>query len=650
MKVIKITLLLSFIALTFNPIYSQSKTVEKGNELFKNYSYDNAIKVYLRAVKNKEKGLDLFGNLADSYYQNADMENAAKWYEELMNFDLASVKGEYYFRYAQALKALGEYTKSDLWLERLSMLNSDDSRATSLKYDPNYLERIEAQSNRFSITPVSINTEYSDFATGFGDRGVVFASSRDQGVSTKRIHTWTGLPFLELYSAKMTDDGNLNSAQKLEGDFNSKFNESTVSITNDGKTMYFTRNSYNDGYQKDKAGIIRLKLYKATNDDGAWRNIVELPFNNKEYSVAHPALSPDNTKLYFASDMPGTHGLSDIYVVDINSDGTYSEPRNLGDQFNTEGRDTFPFVSTNGDLYFSSDGHLGLGNLDVFVCLDADNPSKDNIYNVGRPINSKKDDFAFVIDDDTSLGYFTSNRAGGRGSDDIYKLRQLEPLNTECLQEVTGKVVNKKTGDIIPNATVTIYDSNQKAIHNMMSDANGAFKFDMDCKEAGTYRALGEKETFKQDEETFTIDPKLELALELSLDLEPAPAAVGTDLFKLLNLNPIYFDFDKSFIRPDAQIELAKVIAYMNEYPSVKIDVRSHTDARGRDSYNWALSNRRNKSTKEWIINKGGISSDRISGDGYGETQIQNQCTNGVKCSDEEHEFNRRSEFIIVSN
>jgi len=350
--------------------------------------------------------------------------------------------------------------------------------------------------------------------------------------------------------------------------------------------------------------------------------------------------------------MPGTQGLSDLFMVDINSDGSYSEPKSLGNQINTEGRDTFPFISKNGDLYFASDGHLGLGNLDVFVCVDPENASKDNIYNVGRPINSKKDDFAFVIDDDTSMGYFTSNRSGGRGSDDIYRLKQLEPLNTDCFKDVTGTVVNKNTGDIIPNATVTIYDSNSKSIHNMLSDANGKFKFEMDCKEAGTFRALGEKETFKQDEETFTIDPKLELALELSLDLEPAPApaAVGTDLFKLLNLNPIYFDFDKSFIRPDAEIELAKVIAYMNEYPTVKVDVRSHTDARGRDSYNWSLSRRRNKSTKEYIINRGGISADRISGDGYGETQIQNRCTNGVKCSDEEHEFNRRSEFIVVSN
>ena len=648
MKIIKITLLLSFVALAFNPIYSQSKTVIKGNKSFNNYAYDKAIKIYQRAIKDGEKGSGLFANLADSYYQNADMKNAAQWYEKLMSFDLASVKGEYYFRYAQALKALGEYTKSDLWLERLSILNADDSRASSLKYDPNYLKRIELQSNRFSINPVSINTNYSDFAASFGDRGVVFASSRDQGVSTKRTHSWTGLPFLELYSARIKNDGNLNSVEKLAGDFDSKFNESTVAITNDGKTMYFTRNSYNGGYQKDKAGIIRLKLYKATNTDGSWTNIEELPFNNTEYSVAHPALSPDNTKLYFASDMPGSNGLSDIYVVNINNDGTYGEPQNLGNQINTEGRDTFPFMSKNGDLYFASDGHLGLGNLDVFVCLDSNNASKENIYNVGKPINSKKDDFAFVIDDDTSMGYFTSNRTGGRGNDDIYRFQQLKPINTSCETLVSGIVVNKETGAKLPDATIIIYNNESQTVKELKSDEQGAFSLELDCGEE-KFTIIGSKASFSQDKNKFTVDSN-DTELQLVLELTPEEKiGVGQDLADLLNLNPIYFNLDKSFIRADARIELEKVYAYMSQNPNIKVDVRSHTDSRAPDAYNMDLSNRRYRSTVKYLIERG-ISSDRLTGRGYGETQIQNACTNGVKCSDQEHEFNRRSEFIVVSN
>ncbi len=649
MRLVKIILSLSILLLTFNQTYSQSRAVEKGNKLFERYAYDDAIKLYLRAIKNDEKSTDIFANLADSYYQNADMENASIWYESLMNHELDAVKGEYYFRYSQALKAVGEYTKSDLWLERLADLNESDSRASSLKYDPNYLEEIEAQSNRFDISPVSVNSKFSDFATGFGDRGVIFSSSRDVGVAQKRTHKWTGLPFLQLYSAKISKEGNLVNAEKLEGDFNSKYNESSVVITNDSTTMYFTRNSYNDGYQKDKTGIIRLKLYKATKKGNSWKEIVELPFNSTEYSVAHPALSPDNAQLYFASDMPGTNGLSDIYVVDVNTDGTYSEPLNLGDQINTEGRDTFPYISKNGDLYFASDGHLGLGGLDVFVCIDPNDPSKDNIFNLGRPINSKKDDFAFVIDDDTSLGYFTSNRAGGRGSDDIYKLKQLEALNTTCETLVAGTVVNKESGEIIPEASVVIYNDKSQTVKDLKSDEKGEFRFMLDCGEEA-FTAIGTKETFKQGTDSFKIEGKdAEVKLTLELEPEDTVADVGEDLAKVLDLNPIYFDFDRSFIRADARIELEKVIAYMNEYPSVKIDVRSHTDSRAPDDYNFALSNRRNKSTRKYLVDRG-ISESRLTGRGYGETQHVNECSNGVKCSEEQHQLNRRSEFIVVAN
>ena len=650
MRSIKYILSLSVLLMTFSPILSQSKLVEKGNKLFERFAYDNSIRLYLRAIENNEKSTEIYANLADSYYHNADMENAVIWYEELMNLDISSVKGEYYFRFSQALKAIGEYTKSDLWMERLADLNSSDSRASSLKYDPNYLEKIEAQSNRYSIKTVGVNSRLSDFATGFdNDGGVIFSSSRDEGVSRKITHKWTGLPFLQLYTATISKDGNLVNTQKLEGDFNSKYNESSVAITNDGNTMYFTRNSYDNGYQKDKSGIVRLKLYRAYRSGNFWSDIVELPFNSTEYSVAHPTLSPDNSKLFFASDMPGTNGLSDLYVVGINNDGTFGEPMDLGDQINTEGRDTFPFISKNGELYFASDGHLGLGGLDVFVCTDPLNISKENIFNIGKPINSSKDDFAFIIDDETKVGYFTSNRSGGRGSDDIYRLVQIEDLNTACETLVAGTVTNKNNGEIIAGARVVIYNAKSQTVKELNSDVNGKFNFELDCGEE-SFTAIGTKESFKQGTETFTIEGKdAEVKLALELEPEEVVAELGTDLAKLLDLNPIYFDFDKSFIRADARIELEKVIAYMQEYPSVKIDVRSHTDSRGRDSYNLALSKRRNKSTRQYIIDRG-IDASRLTGNGYGETQHLNQCRNGVKCSEEEHQLNRRSEFIVIEN
>lgn len=253
------------------------------------------------------------------------------------------------------------------------------------------------------------------------------------------------------------------------------------------------------------------------------------------------------------------------------------------------------------------------------------------------------------MNDDTKLGYFTSNRDGGAGSDDIYQLKEIKPLVVDCTQEVTGVVKNKKTGDIIPNAIVTIYDEASTVIHTLKSNANGSFTFDVDCKKGMNLRVIGEKERFIQDEETVKVVPKVVSSLALNLELEPKAAEVGTDLFKLLNLNPIYFDYDKSFIRPDAQIELAKIINYMKEFPNVKVDVRSHTDSRGRDAYNLALSQRRNTSTINYIVDKG-ISRSRITGKGYGETQLSNKCKNGVKCTKEEHQLNRRSEFIVTEN
>jgi outer membrane protein OmpA-like peptidoglycan-associated protein len=347
--------------------------------------------------------------------------------------------------------------------------------------------------------------------------------------------------------------------------------------------------------------------------------------------------------------MPGALGLSDIYVVNINKDGTFGEPLNLGDQINTEGRDTFPFMSKNGDLYFASDGHLGLGGLDIFVCTDINNATKENIYNVGKPLNSAKDDFAFIIDDESKIGYFTSNRKDGRGSDDIYKLVQLEPLNISCETLVSGTVKNKETGEIIPDASVIVYNDKSQTIKELNSDSNGQFSFELDCGEE-TFTAIGTKENFKQGTETFTVESKeAEVKLNLELVPEETVAEIGTDLAKLLDLNPIYFDYDKSFIRADARVELEKVFAYMKEYPTVKIDVRSHTDSRGRDSYNLSLSDRRNKSTIKYLIERG-INTGRITGRGYGETQLLNKCSNRIKCTDEEHQLNRRSEFIVIEN
>ncbi|WP_452223129.1 OmpA family protein [Lacinutrix chionoecetis] len=636
----RIYVIIALLTLSFNFGFSQkdgkvNATVDKE---YNNLKYKEAIRDLSKLVKDGNNSPDVLAKLANAYYFNVEMEEAAKWYGELLAQD-AAIDFEYYYRYAQALKATGKYEDANKYLKKFAVLKPNDSRSKKFLESPDYLTTIDKLSGNFTIENLDMNSRFSDFGTSFYKDGIVFASSRGEG----RLYKWNEQPFLDLFYVK--DDA--DKPVRLSENINTKFHESSTSFTNDGKTMYFTRNNYFNGKKRKSSDkVVGLKIYKATlSDAGQWTNITPMPFNNDEYNVAHPALSLDNTKLYFASDMPGTRGKSDLFVVDILADGGYGEPQNLGDVINTEGRENFPYVSNNGTLYFSSDGHQGLGGLDIFYAnLEG---SIKKVQNIGKPINSSRDDFEFIIDEFTNVGYLTSNRYNGKGDDDIYRFQR-----AICNQLISGTVVDKNTNQVIPEATVIVYNSENKEVYRFTSDQNGAFGYNSDCKK-GTYKAVASKEGYEPEELTYEIDPEIKLDLALKLNLTPEKAevaAVGTDLFVLLDLNPIYFDFDKSFIRPDAQVELQKVINYLNEYPSVSIDVQSHTDSRGRDAYNEALSQRRNKSTKNWIINKGGISKSRISGRGYGETQLVNRCSNGVKCTEEEHQQNRRSMFIVTKN
>jgi len=615
--------------------FAQKGKVASAIKKYDKLSYVDSRSALLKLANKENPSPEVIEKLANAFYFNSEMEEASKWYEKLTSLSDPS-NPENYFRYAQALKAIGDYKKADEAFRTFATLNPDDSRGTKFLNTTDYLETIATMSQDFELQNLDINTKFSDFGASLHNDKLVFASSRDQN---GKIYSWNAQPFLDLF--ELDAEGN---TQEVTGDINTKYHESSTSYTKDGTTVYFTRNNYYNGkFKKNSEDTHALKIYKATLIDGKWTDIVPMPFNNDEYSVAHPALSLDEKQLYFASDMPGTKGMSDIFVVDINEDGTYGAPLNLGPNVNTEGRENFPFVSDKGILYFSSDGHLGLGGLDVFM-IETQNIKSGIIKNIGKPINSPKDDFAYIIDESAKKGYISSNRAGGKGDDDIYSFKI-----PDCEFDVTGTVVNKRTNEILANAKVTIKDANNNVLKTVTSDAEGKFQSTLSCKEQ-TYIVEAQKEKFKDDFTDFTVTADSENKLKLALALEPNAAKIGTDLALLLNLNPIYFDYDKSFIRPDAELELAKVIKYMQEYPSVKIDVRSHTDSRGRDAYNLSLSQRRNASTKAYIINKGGISSDRISGKGYGETRLTNRCSNGVKCSKAEHQDNRRSEFIVVEN
>jgi len=644
---------------------AQVKQLIKANKKHNEYAYIDARKTFMKVLERGYKSQDLYQKLGDSYYYNGQLDEALKWYDNLYSKYKSTISGEYLFKYSQALKSVKNYAKADQIMEEFERVQgSDDKRAILFNEERNYLEKIQLQSGRFEITNLlDINTNGSDFGPSFyGDKKMVFTSSRDANPLSKVIHKWNEGGYLDLYETQRlsgSKSGLVQGVEKFSGKINSRFHESTSVFTKDGKTVYFTRNNYTDRKVKsNQKGTTLLKLYKATINQGVWSNIIELPFNNDQYSIAHPALSPDESKLYFASDMPGTKGLSDIFYVDIKGSNSYGDPVNLGDNINTEGRETFPFISESGTLFFASEGHPGLGGLDVFVSFPKENQLGKYNYpmNVGRPINSPGDDFAFIIDDATNLGYFSSNRPGGVGADDIYSLEKIKDLILKCEQTLEGPVVDALSNKHIEGAEVVLFDTEMNQIETLTSDSSGNYKVlsNIGCYEKYILRAS--KPGYKPYEYIFESNGQLDFENVITLKLEPGYSPltpgqqkfkVGDDLAKILQINNIYFDLDKSFIRADAEVELQKILVVLEQYPNMEIDVRSHTDSRASFSYNKNLSNKRANSTLSYLINKG-ISDSRLDGRGYGELNPVNECVDGVKCSEAQHQMNRRSEFIIT--
>ena len=637
-------LLLFILTLGLN---AQTKGLRKGTKQYDNLAYVDAIKTYEKLASDGYKSVDLFQKLGNSYYFNAKLKEANKWYNQL--FELKEkVEPEYYYRYSQTLKANEEYEKANSYLDQFYNLSSLDLRAKIYNNQKNYQEVIAKNSGRFEIKNTTINSKLSDYGSAiFGDK-LLFSTSRDSIGFTKVLSKWTSHSFTNLYAAKINEDGSLGKPERFSKSLNSKYHEATPIFTKDLKTVYFTRNNFNDGkVGTNEKQIILLKLYKATLVDEKWENITELPFNSNLYSVAHPALSPDEKTLYFASNMPGTIGESDIFKVAINADGTFGTPTNLTSKINTEGRETFPFITKENELFFASDGHQGLGGLDVYVTKLNEQGEPGEIVNIGAPVNGPVDDFAYIIDNATQLGYFSSNRKDGMGFDDIYSFKQIKKLELECIQVLEGVVTNSENNQVLDNAKVTLFDENFNKLQETNSDDKGFFTFNVECGKK--YYTRAEKEDYETIEAAIII-PKTsgKTTMPLATSKKVKEIKVGTDLAKTFDIKIIYFDLDKSKIRPDAAVDIAKIIQVMKDNPTIKVDVRSHTDSRQTFQYNEVLSDRRAKATMAWMI-KNGISKDRISGRGYGETQLVNNCADGVECSEEDHQRNRRSEFIITA-
>jgi len=630
----------------------KEKTIKNADKKFQNFAYIDAREIYLEVAKSGYTSDNLYKKLGDSYYFNNELPGSLEWYEALYKSQ-KKMDDEYLFRYAMALKSVERYAEADSILTAYRLKQSPEI-SNSKKTDKSYRDKIDLNLDKFTIKKTNLNSEFSDYAPAYYKSKLVFSSNRKQQDPKQKLHAWNKKPFSDFYMVDIQRDNQVSDKiEPFSKAINSPYHESSAVFTKDGKTMYFTRNNYNkEVYNESDKGVNLIKIYKSTKSGEAdWSVPVELPFCNDNYSVAHPALNAKEDKLYFSSDMPGSFGLSDLYVVDINTDGSFSEPKNLGNKINTSGRDTFPFIDQKNNLYFASDGHLGLGGLDVFVLELSDNISNSEIINLGKPINSPKDDFSFIIDNEDNTGYFASNREDKSGMDDIYSFIANDKIVTGCKQKVNGIVTDEISNKGIINVPVTAYDDKLNVISTTLTDANGKYELEINCNVQYVIRVA--VNGFQTSEKTllannkFNAQNNLNVPLKKGKDLGKNSINYGDDLGKTLLLEPIFFQFDKSTIQQSSEIELQKIIVLMKKFPNLIIEVRSHTDSQGESDYNLNLSKERAKQTVAYFIKKG-IAQNRISGDGFGDQYLVNQCDNGISCSDAEHQQNRRSEFILI--
>jgi len=617
-----------FLILATTTVVAQNDKTKKADKLYDRLEYVKAAEEYLE-IAIDDADAYVYERLANCYYNLFETEQAERWYSQAIAEGTTSA--DTYFKYAQMLKANGKYKEHNEWMSKFAAAKPKDKRAIAFNENPNYIPEILAKVTKFEVKNSEINTKNSDFGALTSGSTVYFTSTRDGG----RKYGWNDQPYLDIYMATYDGDGKLSGAQALSKDINTKYHEGTVSFSPDKKTMYFTRENYYDGkFKKDEEGKGTLNLYTATMSNGEWSNVKPVPFNNDEYSVGHPAVSADGKTLYFASDMPGGFGQSDIYKVAINTDGTFGEPENLGGDINTEGREFFPFVSSNNTLYFSSDGHLGIGGLDVFAAK-IDGNSFGAVRNLGTPLNSNSDDFSFTFDEETKKGFVASNREGGKGSDDIYETTLLNPI---CDVDYVITVTDKETGAVLSNAKVVLADDKGNNVGTKMTDADGKVVFKVTCDKICVFETSIQGYVPQKVSEDSGDNPQKSINIAL--------APIEEIIEDVIVLDPIYFDFDKHNIRKDAAFELDKVINVMTKYPNMIIKVETHTDIRGSASYNQKLSERRATSTVQYIISRG-IDASRLSSEGKGESSPLIDC--GKNCTDEEHQKNRRSDFIIIS-
>lgn len=711
---------------------AQTKKEIKGGTNYKKFSYSKAINNFETA---EAKTLDSKRQLGESYYLTGDIKKASSCWEEVAT--ASDAKQSDLYRYSFMLRADKNYIESDKWLQKYGTLATEDSRVKEYQANEGAIERLQKDENRFILYNLDINSSQQDFCATYYKDNIVFASTRAGVNPIVRRWNGNGLAFLNIYEGKVDQSGQIKSIKPFCDKLNKKYHDGPATFSKDGRFMIFTRNNYN---AKATDGTTNLEMYSAEYLEGKWQKETPYKFNNKEYSIGQPSLSFDGKTLYFTSNMKGGFGGTDVYKSVKQADGTWGAPQNLGPNINTEGNEMFPFYHESGILFFASDGHVGLGGLDIFLSKLIEN-NFDKPINIGSPANTNFDDFAFVIDEKMKTGYLSSNRAGGKGDDDIYSFTLLKPF---IINKAIKGVTKDNLGNIIANVIVKLFDDSGNEIKSVISGEDGAFNFTIEPEK--NYKLNGNKEKYKEgvntvnktEKEDIIIadlilekDPGITLyglitdkennlpiagvEIELTnnfsktteiietstsgdflkilsenklndsisynltikkegyltkiirfdklldkskqydiheeLDLTMFKNASDSSIEKFVHINTIYFDLNKYDIRPDAALELDKVIAIMNMYPTLEIELRSHTDCRAGVSYNKILSENRAKSSASYIQSKI-TNPQRIYGKGYGSTKPVNDCNCSSKlkkvCTEDAYQQNRRTEFIII--
>lgn len=647
MKTIFIPLLL-LLSFSLNTVAQEKSRREKrGDKYIFTYSYDKAIVQY-----NKADELTISGkrNLAESYAKTNQDVQAELIYRSIVN-ENSSVVAEDYYNYAMILKSTGNYRDAFIWMDKFQVAAPNDLRAISYRNNKSELETLLANNEKNSIEHLKFNTNIQEFGPAYYKNNIMYASGQTHASFIKRKNNQNGEPYLDIYYSEINGD-QLKESKKFNSHFNNKFNDGPVSFSKDYTYMAYTRNTVKD---KTKDKIVELQIWFSTLVDDKWSKEEAFIFNNPNYSVGHPFLTKDGNTMYFASDMPGGFGNADLYKTTKNAQGVWTKPMNLGNTINTEGDELFPYVEEKNEvLLFTSNGHFGLGGMDLFMS-QINGSEFSEVQNLGAPINTKQDDFAMIYEPETKKAYFSSDR---NGNDDIYTGAFSEGLDLK--KKIKGIAIDKN-GNLLPNTLITLSDDKGNTLDTLTTLDEGAFSFLV--KTDQYFSLVGTKDKYlpgKQETNTFGTEE----VITANVTLLQQPTKVVDETFvntetEVKNLDnsivfkPIYFDLNKYNIRTDAKKLLDELIIIMNRNPDMVIRLSSYTDSRDTEKYNQLLSERRANATLAYI-KKRITNPDRITGKGYGEELMVNGCVGEgtvlVYCSEEDHQKNRRSEFVIVSN